>query len=80
MLRKKINNLPEKSSLGYIYNILVDKKSLPENDLKLINDLKELRGHGNLRLEEVLAIKEKELIELKNSCFLFIKRLYEKVL
>ena len=80
LLRKKINNLPEKSSLGYIYNILVDKKSLPENDLKLINDLKELRGHGNLSLEEVLAIKEKELIELKNSCFLFIKRLYEKVL
>ena len=80
LLRKKINDLPKNVSLGYIYNIVLERKSLPENDLKLINDLKELRGHGNLSLEEVLAIKEKELIELKNSCFLFIKRLYEKVL
>ncbi len=79
LLRKKINNLPEKSSLGHIHNILVDSKSLPENDLKLINEVKELRGHGNLNLEEVLAIKEKDLKELKNSCFLFIRKLYEEV-
>ena len=79
LLRKKINNLPEKSSLGYIYNILVDKKSLSENDLKLIHDLKELRGHGNLSLEDISHIKEKALRELKNSSFLFIRKLYEEV-
>lgn len=79
LLRKKINNLPEKSSLGYIYNILVDKKYLSENDLKLIHDLKELRGHGNLSLEDISHIKEKALRELKNSSFLFIRKLYEKV-
>ncbi|MFY4758171.1 hypothetical protein [Aliarcobacter butzleri] len=79
LLRKKINNLPEKSSLGYIYNILVDKKYLSENDLKLIHDLKELRGHGNLSLEDVLHIKEKALRELKNNSFLFIRKLYEKI-
>lgn len=79
LLRKKINHLPEKSSLGYIYNILVDKKYLSENDLKLIHDLKELRGHGNLSLEDISHIKEKALRELKNSSFLFIRKLYEKV-
>lgn len=79
LLRKKINNLPEKSSLGYIYNILVDKKYLSENDLKLIHDLKKLRGHGNLSLEDISHIKEKTLRELKNSSFLFIRKLYEKV-
>lgn len=79
LLRKKINNLSEKSSLGYIYNILVDKKYLSENDLKLIHDLKELRGHGNLSLEDISHIKEKALRELKNSSFLFIRKLYEKV-
>lgn len=79
LLRKKINNLPEKSSLGYIYNVVLERKSLPENDLKLINDLKELRGHGNLNLEEILAIKEKDIKELKSSCFLFIRKLYEEV-
>ncbi len=79
LLRKKINNLPEKSSLGYIYNILVDKKSLSENDLELIHDLKELRGHGNLSLEDISHIKEKALRELKNSSFLFIRKLYEEV-
>ena len=62
------------------YNILVEKNILSENDLKLVNDVKERRGHGNLSLEEVLAIKEKDLKELKNSCFLFIKKLYEEVL
>lgn len=79
LLRKKINNLPEKTSLGYIYNILVDRKSLSENDLKLINEVKKLRKHGNLSLEDISHIKEKALRELKNSSFLFIRKLYEEV-
>ena len=28
LLRKKINDLPKNVSLGYIYNILVDRKNL----------------------------------------------------
>lgn len=80
LLRKKISDLPKKSSLGYIYSILEDRKSLSENDLKLVNDVKELRGHGDLSLEEISVIKEKDLKELNNSCFLFIKKLYEEVL
>jgi len=79
LLRTKISALPEKSSLGHIYNILVDRKSLSKDDLELIHRVKELRGHGSLNLEEVLEIKEKNLKELKNSCFLFIKKLYEEV-
>ncbi|WP_418186559.1 hypothetical protein [Aliarcobacter lanthieri] len=80
LLRKKIVDLPEKSSLGYIYTILEDKKNLPEADLKLINEVIELRAHGNLRLEDISKIKEKELIELKDKSFLFIKKLYEGTL
>jgi len=75
LLRKKISDLPEKSSLGYIYNIVVDRKSLSKDDLKLINRVKELRGHGSLTLKKILelGIKEENLKELKNSCFLLLK-------
>jgi len=79
LLRKKISGLPEKSSLGYIYNIIVDETHLSKNDLELIYRVKELRGHGSLNLEEALEIKEENLKELTNSCFLFIKKLYEEV-
>jgi hypothetical protein len=81
LLRKKISDLPERSSLGYIYNIVVDRKSLSKDDLELINRVKELRGHGSLSLKEILelGIKEENLNELKNSCFKFIKKLYEEV-
>jgi hypothetical protein len=81
LLRKKISDLPEKSSLGHIYNIVVDRKSLSKDDLELIYRVKELRGHGSLSLKEILelGIKEENLKELKNSCFLFIKKLYEEV-
>jgi hypothetical protein len=71
--------LPEKSSLGYIYNITREKNLLSENDLELIDRVIKLRGHGSLSLEEVLNIEEKDLKELKNSCFKFIKKLYEEV-
>ena len=81
LLRKKISGLPEKSSLGHIYNIVADRKSLSKDDLKLINKVKELRGHGSLSLKEILelGIEEESLKELKNSSFLFIKKLYEEV-
>jgi len=80
LLRIKISNLPEKSSLGHIYNILVDRKSLSKDDLELIYRVKELRGHGSLSLKEILEldIDEENLKGLKNSCFLFIKKLYEE--
>jgi len=82
LLRRKISDLAEKSSLGHIYNIVVDRKSLSKDDLELINRVKELRGHGSLSLKEILEleIEEENLKELKNSCFLFIKKLYEEVL
>ena len=80
LLRNKISGLPEKSSLGYIYNILVDKKSLSKDNLELIYRVKELRGHGSLSLKEILEldIDEENLKGLKNSCFLLIKKLYEE--
>jgi hypothetical protein len=76
LLQKKISDLPEKSSLGYIYNIVVDRKSLSKDDLELINKVKGLREHGSLSVKDALNIKEKDLKELKNSCFKFIKKLY----
>lgn len=80
LLRKKINDLPDKSSLGYIYTILVDRKSLSKDNLELIYKLKELRGHGSLSPKEILdlGIEEENLKGLKNNCFLFIKKLYEE--
>ena len=80
LLRNKISGLPEKSSLGHIYNILVDRKSLSKDDLEMIYRIKELRGHGSLSLKEILEldIDEENLKGLKNSCFLFIKKLYEE--
>ena len=80
LLRKKIHDLPEKSSLGHIYNIVVGRKSLSKDDLGLIYQVKELRGHGSLSLKEILEldIDEKNLKGLKNSCFLLIKKLYEE--
>jgi len=66
--------------LGHIYNILVDRKSLSKDDLEMIYRIKELRGHGSLSLKEILEldIDEENLKGLKNSCFLFIKKLYEE--
>jgi len=78
LLRNKISGLSEKSSLGHIYNILVDGKSLSKDDLELIYRVKELRGHANLSLEDILDIEENDLKELKEDCFKFIKKLYEK--
>ena len=57
LLRKKINDLPKNVSLGYIYNILVDRKNLSKNDLGLIEEVIKLRGHGNLSLEDVFHIE-----------------------
>ena len=80
LLRKKINDLPKNVSLGYIYNILVDRKNLSKNDLGLIEEVIKLRGHGNLSLEDVFHIEEKDLKDLKNRTFLFIQKLYKEVL
>jgi hypothetical protein len=81
LLRQKVNGLSEKSTLGHIYNIIVDKKFLSKENLELIIKVKELREHGSLSLKEILAleIEEENLKELKNSCFLLIKKLYQEV-
>ena len=80
LLRKRINNLPEKASLGYIYNVLKDNQDgqISKDDLELINKIIKLRGHGNPTVEETSAIKENDLKGLKNSCSLLIKKLYEE--
>ncbi len=79
LLRIKISDLPKKSSLGHIYNVIKNKNSMSKNDLELISKVIKLRAHGSLALKEVSSIEEKDLRDLSNGCFLFIKKLYEGV-
>ncbi len=81
LLRKKIVDLPEKSTLGHIYSVIKDRKVLSKDDLELVYKVTKFRGHGNLSLVEILdlEITEDNLNELKNSCYLFIKKLHEGV-
>lgn len=76
ILRKKINDLPDKSSLGYIANCL-DKIKHTDDEEKLIKKIVKLRGHGSPSLEDVDKIVRQELIELKNQSFMYIKQLME---
>jgi len=75
--RKKIVDLPEKASLGYIYNYLKSRKIVSDDDLVLIHKVIELRKHGNPTLEEVASIDEPDLRYLKDNCFMYIKKLIE---
>jgi len=78
ILRKKISNLPEKSSLGYIANRLDELKGTVD-DGKLIKKIVKLRGHGSPSLKDVTKITKQELINLKNQSFIYIKKLMENV-
>lgn len=76
ILRKKMINLPEKSSLGYIANRLDELKGTTDDE-KLIKKIVKLRSHGSPSLEDVAKITKQELIDLKNESFKYIKKLME---
>lgn len=76
LFRKRIDKLPEKASLGYIYNYIENDKSMDTNDIKLIKEIVSKRGHGKQKtIEEISNIAEKELKNLKDSSFKYIEKL-----
>jgi hypothetical protein len=78
LFRKRLDKLPKKASLGYIYNCLKDDKNMDSNDIKLVKEIVSRRGHGTQSMEDVLKITEKELKILKDRSFNYIKKLMEE--
>jgi len=75
LLRINISKLPNKASLGYIYNYLKNNENISNEHLKLIDEIISLRKHGNPTIEETSAISKDKLKKLKERCYLYINKL-----
>jgi len=70
----------EGASLGaYMLVYLYYHKNIEETDVKLIETILILRGHGSPSMEDVEKISKAKLTELKKDSFVYMEKLMERV-
>lgn len=68
------------ASLGaYMLIYLYHKKDININDVKLIEKIISLRGHGSPSIEDVGKITKEDLLSIKDNSFKLVKNLIEEI-
>ncbi len=68
------------ASLGaYTLVFLYNEKNIDVEDVKLIENIISLRGHGSPSMEDVEKVTYKELSEIKQKSFKYVEKLMEEV-